>query len=72
MGNGFWVKQLVSAFVTAGAALCAVQLANGHAWPDAIGFAAVWGAIFAAICTGVGHAKYRRTPACMLPRRGPR
>lgn len=72
MGKGFWAKRLVSAFVIAGAALFAVQLAKGHAWPDAMTFGATWGAVFAAIFTGIGYARYRRNPACMLRNREPR
>lgn len=68
MPKGYWLKRLVMAFVVAAVVLFAAQLLRGHGAADAVGFAAMWGAIAAAIYTLTGYYRYRRNPACMLPR----
>jgi hypothetical protein len=52
----------------AGVVPFAVQCLKGHAMADAARFAAVRGAISAAVFTLAGCVRYRRSPACMLPR----
>jgi hypothetical protein len=66
----YWLKRFVLALVIAGALLFVVQRLKGHAASDAAGFAALWSAVFASIFTGIGYVRYRRNPACMLPRAG--
>lgn len=68
MSKWIWIKRFVLAFVFAGTVLFAVHLVKGYPAIDAAWFAALWGAIAAAIFTLVGYVKYRRNPACMLPR----
>lgn len=67
MGAGFWLKRFSLAFLIAGTLLFAVQLGKGHAPTDAAQFAALWGALSAAIFALTGYIRYRRNPACMLP-----
>lgn len=68
MPTRFWLRRFALALIVAGAALFAVQLLKGHAASDAATFAGVWGMISATIFTLVGYIRYRRNPACMLPR----
>lgn len=68
MSARYWFKQFVIALVVAGAVLFVVQCLKRHAIADAARFAALWGVISAAIFTLVGYVRYRRSPACMLPR----
>ncbi len=68
MGTVFWIKRFVVALLIAGAALFAVQLAKGHDVRDAALFAAVWGIASSGLFTLIGFLRYRRNPACMLPR----
>jgi len=63
-----WSKRFVFALVIAGTLLFAVQRLKGHAAINAVVFAALWSTVSAGIFTGVGYARYRRDPACMLPR----
>lgn len=63
-----WSKRFVFALVIAGILLFAVQRLKGHAAIDAAVFAALWSTVSAGIFTGAGYARYRRNPACMLPR----
>lgn len=69
MGHWFWWRRFVVAFAIAAPVLFAVHAIKGHAVPDAAGFGCLWGAVAAAIFTIVGYVRYRRNPACMLPRR---
>lgn len=62
-----WIKRFVLAFAIAAAVLFAVHLGKGYPAVAAAWFAALWGAIAAAVFTLVGYVKYRRSPACMLP-----
>ena len=68
MSKGFWLRRFALALIIAGAALFAVQLLKGHAVSDAATFAGLWGAISATIFTVIGHVRYKRNPACMVPR----
>ena len=68
MGAGFWVKRFLLVFVVAGAALGVVELLKGRVPADAARFALLWGAISAAVYTLVLYVRYRRNPACVLPR----
>lgn len=68
MGKGFWIRRFVIALVIAWAVLFAAHLLRGHALADSAWFAALWGAAAAVIFTVIGYVKYRRNPACMLPR----
>lgn len=64
----YWLKRFLLALVIAGALLFVVQRLKSHAASDAAGFATLWSAVFAGIFTGIGYVRYRRSPACMLPR----
>ncbi len=68
MGRKFWLKRFVVALLVAGALLFAVELAKGHDPGDAAVLAALWGALSAALFTLIGYLRYRRDPACMVPR----
>jgi len=68
MSTWFWLRRFALALIVADAVLFAMQLLKGHAVSDAATFAGLWGAISAAIFTLVGYVRYKRTPACMLPR----
>lgn len=68
MPRFYWTRRFVIAFIAAGVVLCAAHLVRGHALADSIGFGLLWGAIAAVIFTVVGYLRYRRNPACMLPR----
>lgn len=63
-----WTKRFLLAFVVAWVALLMAHLLRGHSGADAVRFAVLWGSIAAAIFTMAGYIKYRRSPACMLPR----
>jgi hypothetical protein len=56
----YWLKRFVRALVPAGAALFIVQWLKGRAASDA--------AVFAGFFTGIDEVRYRRNPACRLPR----
>lgn len=71
MDKGFWARRLVLAFVIVGLVLFAVHAVRGYALQDSAAFGCLWGAIAATIFTGIGYIRYRRNPACMLPRRKP-
>lgn len=68
MTAGFWIKRFLVALVVAWAVLFVAHLLRGHAAPGAVAFAALWGTLAAALFTLLGYLKYRRHPACMLPR----
>lgn len=68
MGTRFWLKRFFLALLIAIALLFAVELAKGHELADAVRFAALWGFLSAALFTLVGYVRYKRNPACMLPR----
>lgn len=68
MGSMFWLKRFVIAFVGAGVLLFAVELVKGSATEQALRFGLLWGLVFAALFTLIGYVRYRRNPACMLPR----
>lgn len=68
MGAKFWVKRFALALVVAGVLLLVVELVKGHEPVDAAKFAAFWGVLTAAVFTLTGYLRYRRNPACMLPR----
>jgi hypothetical protein len=65
MPSRFWIKRLIVSFIVAFAALALVQKAKGVETADAAVFGLVWGAITAAIFTGIGYYRFRRNPACM-------
>lgn len=68
MGWGFWTRRFLLALVVAGVVLFAVQLAKGHAAIEAAMFAALWAPLTATVFVTAGYIRYRRNPACMLPR----
>ncbi len=68
MSAGFWLKRLVLAFLVAGVVLFLVQVAKGYRPLLAVQFALIWGGVTAAVFTLVGYIRYKRNPACMLPR----
>lgn len=70
MTKGFWIKRFLVALVAACALLFVVQLAKGHTTTQAMQFAALWSLVSAALFTLIGHVRYKRNPACMLPRSG--
>lgn len=70
MSTGFWLKRFALAFLVGAALLFVVQYLKGMPPADALKFGALWGAISAAIFTLTGYVRYRRNPACMLPRSG--
>lgn len=63
-----WLKRFLLALIVAGTVLFAAQCLKGHTAADAAWFAALWGVVSAASFTLVGYVRYRRSPACMLPR----
>ena len=68
MTRRHWLKRFVLALIVAGATLFAAQCLKGHTAAGAASFATLWGVVSAAIFTLVGYVRYRRSPACMLPR----
>ena len=44
------------------------ELIKGHGRTEAAQFAALWGALSAALFTLIGYIRYKRNPACWLPR----
>lgn len=68
MGKGFWIRRFGLAFVVTAAVLLLAEIVKGHALGDALRFALFWAAITAALFTLAGYIRYRRNPACMLPR----
>ncbi len=68
MGIAFWIKRFVLAFVFAGILLCVVQFLKGGTVPSAFQYGLFWGGISAALFTLIGYVRYKRNPACMLPR----
>jgi len=68
MGTRFWIKRFLVALLVACVLLLVVQFAKGHAQTDAIRFAVFWGLISATLFTLIGYIRYKRNPACMLPR----
>jgi hypothetical protein len=64
----YWSKRFVLALVIAAEVLFVVQWVKGHPASDAAAFAALWSVVFAALFTGIGYVRYRRNPACMVPR----
>lgn len=68
MDKAFWIKRFCTAFIGAGLLLLAVQLMKGHDLVHALRYAGGWGAVTAALFTLIGYARYKRNPACMLPR----
>ena len=68
MGNGFWIRRFFLALAIAGISLALAQWLKGHAPAAAVQYGALWGVISAALFTGIGYARYRKDPACMLPR----
>jgi hypothetical protein len=63
-----WMVRFLVAFLVAAALLLVVQVLKGNPVQSALAFGAGWGALAAAVFTGVGYAKYRRSPACMSKR----
>lgn len=70
MGLAFWCKRFALAFIVAFGILAIARVAKGDAFEPAIMYAAAWGAVSAGIFTLVGYLRFRRNPACMLPRGG--
>lgn len=68
MGTSFWIKRFLTAFAIASVLLFVVQLVKGYETIEAARFALLWSAISASLFTLVGYIRYRRNPACMLPR----
>ena len=70
MKPGFWIKRVLMIFVAVSVVLFLVELAKGHESGAALQFALFWGAMTAGVFTLVGYIRFRRNPACMLPRTG--
>lgn len=68
MKRVFWIKRFVLAFVVATVVLGVVQYLKGSAVLSATQYGLFWGGISAALFTLIGYVRYRRNPACMLPR----
>ncbi len=68
MGAGFWARRFALALVIAAPLLFLAQWLKGRAPLDAAAFAAGWGLVSAALFSGIGYWRWRRNPACMLPR----
>lgn len=68
MGPTYWLKRFALALAVTAPTLFLVQWLKGHALPDAAGFAIGWGGVSAALFSGIGYWRWRRNPACMLPR----
>ena len=68
MGTGFWLRRFVVALMISSALLFVVELVKGQAWAEATQSAALWGMISAALFTLIGYYRYKRNPACWLPR----
>lgn len=68
MGARFWLKRFMAALLIASAVLFVVQIAKGHTLGEAARFTAFWGVLSAGLFTLIGYTRYRRNPACMLPR----
>lgn len=68
MSPGFWIKRFLLALLGSSVLLFLVELAKGHPLASALQFSALWGGIFAGVFTLVGYLRYKRNPACMLPR----
>lgn len=68
MGTGFWIKRFVVALSVAVVVLLAVRLAEGQLLADAARFAILWGISSGALFTLIGYIRFRRNPACMIPR----
>jgi NADH:ubiquinone oxidoreductase subunit 4 (subunit M) len=66
----FWCKRFALAFVVAFVVLAFVRVFKGNPVEAAVMFALAWGAISASVFTLAGYIRYRRNPACMLPRDG--
>jgi hypothetical protein len=68
-----WIFRFLVAFVVAAVVLFLVQLLKGNTLESALSYSVGWGALASAVFTGVGYAKYRRSPACMTkpPKTGP-
>lgn len=68
MGTAFWVRRFLLALLVASSLLTVVHYAKGNPLPGAARFGVLWGAISAMLFTLIGYVRYRRNPACMLPR----
>lgn len=68
MGTRFWLKRFVFSLLVATALLFVVELVKEHGRTDAAQFAALWGVISAALFTLISYIRYKRNPACWLPR----
>ena len=68
MGAAFWVRRFLLSFVIAGVVLGALQYVRGATQSEAIAFGFVWGVISSGLFTLIGYVRFRRNPACMLPR----
>jgi hypothetical protein len=68
MRAGFWVNRFLIALLVACAILFLVGLIKGRALENAAQSAALWGVLSAGIFTLAGYIRYKRNPACMLPR----
>ena len=68
MGAGFWLRRFALALAVAAPLLFVAQWLKGRTPLDAVWFTAGWGLVSAALFSGIGHWRWRRKPACMLPR----
>ena len=68
MGASFWIKRFTIALLGSSILLFCVELAKGHDRSAAVQFAIFWGLAFAALFTGIGYFRFKRNPACMLPK----
>ncbi|HEY6544190.1 MAG TPA: hypothetical protein VIZ64_04795 [Dokdonella sp.] len=68
MRPSFWIKRFAIAFAIAFVVLAAVQALKGKPLDVALTFALAWGLVSAGVFTLAGYLRYRRNPACMLPR----
>lgn len=68
MKPGFWIRRLLVVFLVVSVILFVVELVKGHESGAALRFALFWGAMTAGVFTLVGYIRFRRNPACMLPK----
>lgn len=68
MSAAFWLRRFLVALLVATVLLFGVQLLKAHPVAAAAAFALLWGVASAALFTLTGYVRYKRNPACMLPR----
>lgn len=68
MSPSFWIKRFVLSLIGSSFLIFGVELAKGHTQEAATQFAGIWGLIFAVLFTGIGYIRFKRNPACMIPK----